>query len=123
MPYKPTGRPNGRPPSLPRNLGELAMRDFVSRMDPHTGLVLPDLSRFALSLHVSRSSLKNVVRRLRDRGLLELVFIKQTPDAKIAAIYYRVKVRGKPPAICQRCAFRNASGTQSPRLRCPFAHP
>ena len=91
MPYKPTGRPNGRPPKLPPNAGELVLKDLESRMDPSTRLVSPGLSKIARLLNVSRSSIKRIVKMLRDDGALELVYIQTTPTDKIRTVYYRIK--------------------------------
>ena len=90
MPYKPTGRPNGRPPSLPSNLGDLIMEDLKSRMDPVTRMVLPCLSALVRKLGVSRSSLKRTMRGLRDNGIFELVYVKKKPEAKVYTIYYKI---------------------------------
>lgn len=91
MPYKPTGRPNGRPPSLPSNLGDLIMEDLKSRMDPVTRMVLPCLSALVRKLGVSRSSLKRTMRGLRDNGIFELVYVKKKPESKAYTIYYKIK--------------------------------
>ena len=91
MPYKPTGRPNGRPPKLPPNAGELVLKDLESRMDPSTRLVIPQLSKIARLLNVSRSSIKRFVKMLRDDGALELVCVKKTPTAMMSDVYYRIK--------------------------------
>ena len=90
MPYKPTGRPNGRPPSLPSNLGNLIMEDLKSRMDPVTRMVVPKLSALVRKLKVSRSSLKRTMKVLRENGAFELVYVKRTPEAKVCTIYYKI---------------------------------
>lgn len=90
MPYKPTGRPNGRPPSLPSNLGDMIMEDLKSRMDPATRMVLPELSNLARKLGVSRSSIKRKLKDLRDCGAFELVHVKSKPEAKVSTIYYKI---------------------------------
>lgn len=90
MPYKPTGRPNGRPPSLPSNLGDMIMEDLKSRMDPATRMVLPQLSNLARKLGVSRSSIKRKLKDLRDFGAFEFVHVKSKPEAKVSTIYYKI---------------------------------
>ena len=41
--HRATGRPRGRPPSLPFDLAEKILCDLESRMDKTTQLVVPDL--------------------------------------------------------------------------------
>ena len=90
MPYKPTGRPVGRPPKLPTNIDELVMANMRSRMDAETRRVLPEISMLAHEFKVSRSSIKRVVRRLRDRGCLDVECVCVRPESKRMVIYYRV---------------------------------
>lgn len=91
MPYKPTGRPNGRPPTLPYNIDEMVLSDLTERMDPSTKLVLPRIAIIARKVGASRSFIKRVIKDLRDAGALELVYQKKDSGAKLLTIYYRIK--------------------------------
>jgi DNA-binding MarR family transcriptional regulator len=91
MPYKPTGRPNGRPPKLPYDIDEIVLKDLTERMDPSTKLVLPQIATIARKVGASRSSIKRVIKDLRDAGALELVYQKKDARAKLLTIYYRIK--------------------------------
>ena len=90
MPYKPTGRPVGRPPKMPSNADELIMENMRSRMNAETRLVLPEITTLAHEFNVSRSSIKRVVKKLRDNGYLEIECIYVKPESKRMTIFYRV---------------------------------
>ena len=88
--HRSTGRPRGRPPSLPFDLDEQVLCDLESRMDTTTFLVTPSLSQIARRLKVSRASIKRVVARLRNSGYIELCYIKKRPTDKICTILYKL---------------------------------
>ncbi len=88
--HRSTGRPRGRPPSLPFDLDEQVLCDLESRMDTTTFLVTPSLSQIARRLKVSRASIKRVVARLRNSGYIELCCTKKRPTDKIGIILYKL---------------------------------
>ena len=90
MKHRATGRPRGRPPSLPYDLPEQILRDLESRMDRATGLVRPQVASLARKLNVSVSSVKRTVTGLRNSGFIELCHIKKRPTDKVSSIMYRI---------------------------------
>ena len=88
--HRATGRPRGRPPSLPFDLDEQVLRDLESRMDKATLLVTPSLSQMARRLKVSLSSIKRVVVSLRNSGYIELCYTKKRPTVKVYTILYKL---------------------------------
>ena len=89
--HRATGRPRGRPPTLPFDLAEQILRDLESRMDKTTQLVVPDLGNLAKRLNVSRSSIKREITHLRNCGYIELQYIKKRPTDRVYAILYKLK--------------------------------
>ena len=100
--HRATGRPRGRPPSLPFDLDEQVLRDLESRMDKTTMLVAPALSQIALRLKVSRASIKRAVVRLRNSGFIELCYIKRQPTDKMSATFYKM-VKSAPAQTATNC--------------------
>ena len=90
MKHRATGKPRGRPPSLPYDLPEQILRDLESRMDRATGLVRPQVASLARKLKVSVSSVKRTVTGLRNSGFIELYHIKKRPTDKVSTILYRI---------------------------------
>ena len=88
--HRATGRPRGRPPSLPFDLDEQVLCDLESRMDKTTLLVTPSLSQIANKLNVSRASIKRVVASLRSSGYIELCYTKKRPTDKVCTILYKL---------------------------------
>ena len=68
MKHRATGRPRGRPPSLPYDLAEQILRDLESRMDHSTMLIRPEIASMARKLNVSRSSIKREIVSIRNNG-------------------------------------------------------
>ena len=89
--HRATGRPRGRPPTLPFDLAEQILRDLESRMDKTTQLVVPDLGNLARRLNVSRSSIKREITSLRNCGYIELQYIKKRPTDRVHTILYKLK--------------------------------
>ena len=88
--HRATGRPRGRPPSLPFDLDEQVLCDLESRMDKATLLVTPSLSQMARRLKVSLASIKRVVTSLRNSGFIELCYTKKRPTDKVCTIRYKL---------------------------------
>ena len=88
--HRRTGRPVGRPPTLPFDLPEQILRDLESRMDKTTLLVRPDIGNLAKRLKVSRSSIKREIVSLRNSGFIELQHINEHPTDKISTILYKL---------------------------------
>ena len=89
--HRATGRPRGRPPTLPFDLAEQILLDLESRMDKTTQLVVPDLGNLARRLNVSRSSIKREITSLRNCGYIELQYTKKRPTDRVYAILYKLK--------------------------------
>ena len=89
--HRATGRPRGRPPTLPFDLAEQIFCDLEGRMDKTTRLVVPDLGNLAKRLNVSRSSIKREITNLRNCGFIELQYIKKRPADRIYTILYKLK--------------------------------
>ena len=90
MKNRATGRPRGRPPSLPYDLAEQILCDLESRMDRNTMLVRPEIASMARKLNVSRSSVKREIASIRKSGFLELLRIYKRPTDKVCTIMYRI---------------------------------
>ena len=102
MKHRATGRPRGRPPSLPFDLAEQILRDLESRMDRNTMLVRPEIASMARKLNVSRSSIKREIVRIRNNGFLELCYIYASPTDKVCTIMYRI-LRPSLPSTDTNC--------------------
>ena len=100
--HRATGRPRGRPPSLPFDLDEQVLRDLEGRLDKTTLLVTPSLSQMARRLKVSLSSIKRVVSSLRNSGFIELCHVKKRPTDKVSTILYRI-LNSVLPSIETHC--------------------
>ena len=102
MKHQATGRPRGRPPSLPYDLAEQILRDLESRMDRSTMLVRPEIASMARKLNVSRSSVKREIVSIRNSGFLELCHIYKRPTDKVCSIMYRI-LRPSLPGTDTHC--------------------
>ena len=102
MKHRATGRPRGRPPSLPFDLAEQILRDLESRMDRNTMLVRPEIASMARKLNVSRSSIKREIASIRNDGFIELCHISKSPTDKVCTIMYRI-LRPAPPNTDPHC--------------------
>ena len=110
MKHRATGRPRGRPPSLPYDLAEQILCDLEGRMDRNTMLVRPEIASIARKLNVSRSSVKREIASIRKSGFLELCRIYKRPTDKVCTIMYRI-LRPILPSTNPHC------GSQFPTLR------
>ena len=90
MKHRATGRPRGRPTSVPFSLGDQIYDILKSRMDPVTHLVYPQWQRLARELHVSRSTISRVMPGLTSAGFIESVIVPMSKDGKIKRIVYRI---------------------------------
>ena len=89
--HRATGNPRGRPPKIPFDFGDRIMENLRRRVDPKTGLVKPLLSQVARELGVSRSTVSRQMVELRESGIVELVYVRNSP--KMLDIFYRLKER------------------------------
>ena len=88
--YHKTGRPPGRPRSLPQNLEELVLGDLLNRMNTETRLVLPDLRGIARRLGISHASIRRVARVLHDKGKVQSVAIPRSHESRATLVMYRI---------------------------------
>ena len=102
MKHRATGRPRGRPPSLPYDLAGQILCDLESRMDRNSMLVRPEIASMARKLNVSRSSVKREIASIRKSGFLELCRIYKRPTDKVCTIMYRI-LRPTLPSTNPHC--------------------
>ena len=93
--HRATGRPRGRPTRLPQDLGEQILKSLERRVDMETGLVKPYWNDLAREFGVGRSTVARQIVKLRQSGAIESVAVRACPDARIAAIYYRLKRKSR----------------------------
>ena len=84
-------RPKGRPRVLPKDVDEWLLRDMAERADPATGLTSPCILDYASKLKVSTSTIKRVIRRLRDEGRLSLEYVESATMPGTQDAFYRVE--------------------------------
>ena len=93
MKHRATGRPRGRPTSVPFSLGDQIYDILKSRMDPVTHLVYPQWQRLARELHVSRSTISRVMPEmpeLKSAGFIESVVVPLSKNGRIKRVVYRI---------------------------------
>lgn len=54
-------------------------------------MVRPNWKGMARELHVSRSTISRIVKRLRSSGVIESITVPVRPGSKILHVYYRIK--------------------------------
>ena len=89
--HRATGRPRGRPPTIPFDLGRRILENLQRRVDPKTGLVKPLTACMARELGFSRSTISRELRALRQCGAFEIAYVRDN-KLKQSAVYYRLKV-------------------------------
>ena len=89
--HKATGRPRGRPASIPWDLSEKIMCDLESRLDKATNTVRPDWKGMARRLHVSRSTISREVASLRNSGFIESIYVPIRKGSRTLTTLYRIK--------------------------------
>ncbi len=89
--HRATGRPRGRPPKLAWNIDNQVLNSLERRIDPATSMVRPNWKGMARELHVSRSTISRIVKRLRSSGVIESITVPVRPGSKILHVYYRIK--------------------------------
>ena len=90
--HRATGRPRGRPPTIPFDLGRRILENLQRRVDPKTGLVKPLTACMARELGFSRSTISRELRALRQCGAFEIAYVRDNNKLTQSAIYYRLKV-------------------------------
>ena len=88
--HRATGRPRGRPTRLPPDIGEQILKALEQRVNTETGLVKPYWNDLAREFGIGRSTVARQIEKLRQSGAIESVAVRTRPDARIAAIYYRL---------------------------------
>ena len=100
-PHRATGRPRGRPSTLPFDIDEQILSSLKRRMDPKTHLVRPDWKGMARELHVSRTTISRIVASLKRSGFFENIYLPVRPGSRIKYTLYRItdpRDDGKPPS-------------------------
>ena len=90
MKHRATGRPRGRPPSVPFDLGMKIYDTLKSKMNPDTRMVRPQWKKLARELGVSRSTISRVMPSLKAAGLIESVVMTSTKDDRYKYILYKI---------------------------------
>jgi len=85
--HRATGRPRGRPPTIPIDIGARIMQSLRDRVDPATGLVRPRWKFIARQLGVSRSTVARQMAILYASGAYERIIKQVSPNCAIT--YYR----------------------------------
>lgn len=90
MKHRATGRPRGRPPSVPFDLGTRIYDALKRKMDPDTRMVRPQWKELARELGVSRSTISREMPHLKAAGLIESVVMTSEKNARFKYILYKV---------------------------------
>lgn len=90
MKHRATGRPRGRPPSVPFDLGTRIHDALKRKMDPDTRMVRPQWKELARELGVSRSTISREMPHLKAAGLIESVVMTSERNARFKYILYKV---------------------------------
>ncbi len=90
MKHRATGRPRGRPPSVPFDLGTRIYDALKRKMDPDTRMVRPQWKELARELGVSRSTISREMPHLKAAGLIESVVMTSEKNARYKYILYKV---------------------------------
>ena len=90
MKHRATGRPRGRPPSVPFDLGTRIYDALKRKMDPDTRMVRPQWKELARELGVSRSTISREMPHLKAAGLIESVVMTSERNARFKYILYKV---------------------------------
>ncbi len=90
MKHRATGRPRGRPPSVPFDLGTRIYDALKRKMDPDTRMVRPQWKDLARELGVSRSTISREMPHLKAAGLIESVVMTSEKNARYKYILYKV---------------------------------
>ena len=90
MKHRTTGRPRGRPPSVPADLGDKIYEILCKRMNPETKLVRPQWKEMARELGVSRSTISRVMPSLKSSGRIESIVMTSPKNERYKYILYRI---------------------------------
>jgi DNA-binding transcriptional ArsR family regulator len=90
MKHRATGRPRGRPPSVPFDLGTKIYNALKRKMNPDTRMVRPQWKKLALELGVSRSTISREMPSLKSAGLIESVVMTSKTSEKFKYILYKI---------------------------------
>lgn len=90
MKHRATGRPRGRPPSVPFDLGTRIYDALKRKMDPDTRMVRPQWKELARELGVSRSTISREMPHLKAAGLIESVVMTSEKNSRFKYILYKV---------------------------------
>ena len=92
--HRATGKPRGRPPSVPFDL-DMKIYDVLRRkMNPDTHMVRPQWKELARELAVSRSTISRVMPSLKAAGLIESMVVTSPRNERFKYIRYKVNDLG-----------------------------
>ena len=98
--HRATGRPRGRPPSVPFDLDTQIYDVLHRKMNPDTHMVRPQWKELARELGVSRSTISRVMPSLKSAGLIESVLVTSSKNAKFKYVLYKVNDWGRQNDLC-----------------------
>ena len=90
MKHRATGRPRGRPATVPFDLDNRIYELLKRKMDPATHMVAPQWKELARELGVSRSTISRNIPYLKAAGLVESVIECSSADARMKRVLYKV---------------------------------
>ena len=90
MKHRATGRPSGRPPTVPFDLGTRIYDALKRKMDPDTRMVRPQWKELARERGVSRSTISREMPHLKAAGLIESVVMTSEKNSRFKYILYKV---------------------------------
>ena len=94
-PHRTTGRPRGRPSTLPFDIDEKVLCSLERRMDPKTRLVRPDWKGMARELDVSRTTISRIAASLKRSGFFESVCVPLRRGSRLNYTLYRITDRSQ----------------------------
>ena len=90
MKHRATGRPRGRPPSVPFDLGAKIYDALKRKMNPETRMVRPQWKKLAVELGVSRSTISREMPSLKSAGLIESIVMTSRTSDRFKYILYKI---------------------------------
>ena len=90
MKHRATGKPRGRPPSVPFDIDTKIYDALKRKMNPETRMVRPQWKVLARELGVSRSTISRAIPSLKAAGLIESVVMTSKKCDRFKYILYKL---------------------------------
>jgi len=88
MKHRATGRPRGRPTTIPFDIDDKVLDALARRVDPKTNRAKPDWVGIARELGISRTSVSRVMARLKRVGFITTVYEDDPRNRRVRHSYY-----------------------------------